>query len=181
MSFLQNLQIKLHHRQFSKALQGIKHKRVSVDFKHAQTIGLLFDATELVDRELVLKFAEDLEKSGKKVHLLGFFKQKSGTENSSFASFNLKSLDFKWLPTKSKDVQDFMQRELDILINLSLVETEPLEYISAFSKAKFRVGPSTQRTECYEMMIDLENKTNIKSFIKQVVLFLETMNSSVLA
>lgn len=176
MSFIKNLRLKLHNYRFSKALNGLKTKRASVAFTEAKTIALLFDATELDKREKVLKFAAALEKQGKQVKLLGFFNIKEATDNHAFPNFNLKDLDLALLPSKSEQAQEFMQRDFDILINLSLDETEPLEYIAAMSKAKFRVGPYTERTVCYELMIDVAKSNDLSAFIHQAQFFLEKMN-----
>lgn len=179
MGFIHDLKVKYHNYKFSKAIKNLRAKRSSVDFDRAESVGLLFDATELNNREIVLKFAKSLEKKGKKVRLLGFVNIKEETDNLAFPNFNQKTLDMALLPEKSTDAQDFMKRDFDILINLSLDETEPLEYIAAMSNAKFRVGPFTERTVCYELMIDVTKGKRLDAFIHQAQFFLEKMNKQV--
>jgi len=178
MSFIHDLKVKYHNYKFKKATKNLRTKRSSVDFDRAETVALLFDATELNNREVVLKFAKSLEKKGKKVRLLGFVNIKEETDNLAFPNFNQKELDLALLPTKSTDAQEFMKRDFDILINLSLDETVPLEYIAAMSNAKFRVGPFTERTVCYELMIDVTKKKSLDAFIHQAQFFLEKMNKT---
>lgn len=181
MNFFQKIRLKFHNYKFNQALKNLKIQRASVDFDRASTVGIVFDATELANRERVQKFAKDLEKKGKKVSLLGFLKTKEDTDNMPFPNFNLKSLDFALLPMKNPKVGEFMQKDFDILINLSLDEMEPLEYIAALSRAKFRVGPYTERTVCYELMIDVSNSRKLDAFIHQTLFFLEKMNKKVVA
>ncbi len=176
MSFIHDLRVKYHNYKFSKALKSLRAKRSSVDFDRAETVGLLFDATELNNREIVLKFAKSLEKKGKKVRLLGFVNIKEDTDNLAFPNFNQKSLDLAFMPEKSVETQEFIAKDFDILINLSLDETVPLEYIAAVSNAKFRVGPFTERTVCYELMIDVTKSKSLDAFIHQAQFFLEKMN-----
>ncbi|MGK0366134.1 MAG: hypothetical protein ACI85O_003205 [Saprospiraceae bacterium] len=176
MSFIHDLKVKYHNYKFSKATNSLRAKRASVDFDRAETVGLLFDATELNNREIVLKFAKSLENKGKKVRLLGFVNIKEETDNLAFPNFNLKSLNLALMPESSTDVQEFMKKDFDILINLSLDETVPLEYIAALSNAKFRVGPFTERTVCYELMIDVTKRKSLDAFIHQAQFFLEKMN-----
>ena len=178
MSFIHDLKVKYHNYKFSKAIKSLRAKRASVDFDRAETVGLLFDATELNNREIVLKFAKTLEKKGKKVRLLGFVNIKEETDNLAFPNFNLKSLNLALLPDKSIDAQEFMEKDFDVLINLSLDETVPLEYIAALSNAKFRVGPFTERTVCYELMIDVTKSKGLDAFIHQAQFFLEKMNKT---
>jgi len=178
MGFIHDLKVKYHNYKFTKATKNLRVKRSSVDFDRAETVGLLFDATELNNREIVLKFAKSLEKKGKKVRLLGFVNIKEETDNLAFPNFNQKELDLALLPEKSADAQDFMKRDFDVLINISLDETAPLEYIAALSNAKFRVGPFTERTVCYELMIDVTKKKSLDAFIHQAQFFLEKMNKT---
>lgn len=178
MSFIHDLKVKYHNYTFSKATKNLRAKRASVNFDKAETVGLLFDATELNNREIVLKFAKSLEKKGKKVRLLGFVNIKEETDNLAFPNFNQKNLNLALLPTKSNDAQEFMKRDFDILINLSLDETEPLEYIAALSNAKYRVGPYTERTVCYELMVDVTKGKKLNAFIDQAQFFLEKMNKT---
>ncbi len=176
MGFIQDLKVKYHRYKFKNAVQNQRTARTSVNFADARTVGLLFDGTDLAQRERVIKFGKELEKQGKKVRLLGLMRTKEDTSNIAFPTFNLKDLDLALLPSKSSEAQDFMQREFDVLLNLTLTETIPLEYIAALSKAKFRVGPVTDKTVCYELMIDVSKNKTLDAFIKQAMLFLGKMN-----
>lgn len=176
MSFIRDLRVKYHQYKFNNAVKTVRVNRASVNFAAAKTVGLLFDATDLDRRQRVLKFADELKKQGKKISLLGFLQLREDTENFAFPHFNLKDLDWGFGPGKSIEVQGFTQQNFDVLINLSLTETIPLEYIAAISKAKFRVGPSVKNPECYEMMIDVSQSNSLEAYIKQVLLYLGKMN-----
>lgn len=179
MSFIHNLKVKYHNYKFNQKANKNQSKRESVDFDKVKTIGFLFDTSDSTNRDIIAKFAKELEQKGKKVSLLGFINSKQVIENLPFNSFCLKDLNFALLPEKTYEVTEFMQKGFDILINLSLNELEPLEYIAAMSNAKFRVGPYTERTVCYELMIDVSKSKSLNAFIHQAQFFLEKMNKKI--
>lgn len=177
MGFLTSTRAKLHDYYLNKELQNHKATHFSMDLGSAKSVGLLLDATELAGREVVLKFSEQLKKEGKEVKLLAFFGGDAKVANFVFPHFTKKDLDFALRP-KTAEVKKFMEKPFDILINLTPHGSLPLEYIAAFSKAKFRVGPSTDKTYCYELMIDTAAKKDLQSFIQQVTFFINKMNTT---
>lgn len=177
MSFFENTRAKIHGYFLEKELKNYQQAHYSMDLSSAQSIGILLDATELAGREVVLKFADNLRKQGKNVKLLAFFGGDAKVANFVFTHFTKKDLDWALRP-KNQDVKKFMNTPFDILINLTPHGSLPLEYIAAFSKAKFRVGPSTEKTYCYELMIDTAAKKDLHSFIQQVTFFINKMNTT---
>lgn len=177
MGFLNKTRTKIHDYLLGKELQNHQQTHFSMDLNAAKSIGLLLDATDLADREVVLKFAESLRKQDKEVKLLAYFSGSAKVANFIFTHFTQKDLDWALRP-KNRDVQKFINQPFDILINLTPHGSLPLEYIAAFSKAKFRVGPSTDKTYCYELMIDSPAKKDLQSFIQQVTFFINKMNTT---
>jgi hypothetical protein len=136
----------------------------------------LFDGTEPTDRERVLEFAEQLKNKGKKVKLLAFFNNKLKSGNFVFDHFNRLQLDFALRP-KCQPCTDFMQQPFDLLLNLSPKTVLPLDYIAAHSKARFRVGPFTSKTFCYDLMIEQAPQKGLNAFIQQVESYMKNMRS----
>ena len=177
MGFLNDIRAKVHGYFLEKELQNHKESHYSMDLDSAKSVGLLLDATDLAQREVVLKFAESLKKQGKEVKLFAFFGGDAKVANFAFPNFTKKDLDWALRP-KSELVKKFMHHPFDILINLTPHGSLPLEYIAAFSKAKFRVGPFTDKMYCYELMIDTVAKKDLESFIQQVTFFINKMNTT---
>ncbi|MFT4762829.1 MAG: hypothetical protein ACI9XO_003900 [Paraglaciecola sp.] len=177
MGFLTSVRAKLHGYYLRKKLQNYKATHYSMDLGSAKSVGLLLDATDLAGREVVLKFSDKLKKEGKEVKLLAFFGGDAKAANFVFPHFTKKDLDFALRP-KTAELKKFMEKPFDILINLTPHGSLPLEYIAAFSKARFRVGPSTDKTYCYELMIDTVAKKDLQSFLQQVTFFINKMNTT---
>ena len=168
------MRIRFHHRFLKKQLPAHPVRRSSVFIENARSIGLLFDATDPADRQLVLRFAEKLKSQGKQVRMLGFFDAKLTNSDFPFQHFDKKQLDWAYRP-KSAEVLDFPGQSFDLLINLSQRAVLPLNYLAALSKARFRIGPYTHNTACYDLMIEHDEKKGLETFLSQVLHYLKKM------
>jgi len=149
----------------------------SFDIKNAGMIGILFEGTEMNDCKVVVDYAKSLKKEGKNVKLLAYLDSKQELDNFEFPHFEKKDLDWALRP-RCEAVKSFLQQPFDILINLPKHENIPLEYIAALSNAKFRVGPLTDNTSCYELMIEATGAKDLKAFLNQVTFFLRQMKTT---
>ena len=178
MGLLQQLKKKLFDRKLRQLGQRDRTRRQSVHFEKARTIGLIFEGTNLDQREQVESFAARLKRAGKKVRMMAFMDNKVDNSGFVFKNFNRNDLDFSGCPVKSEEVRQFMDMNLDILINLSKDSRDVLNYILVGSKAKFRVGPYEPEAGWYELMIDLPAGRSLHDFIKQVEVYLNKMETT---
>ncbi|MBR9919662.1 MAG: hypothetical protein GYB31_02420 [Bacteroidetes bacterium] len=177
MSLVQKLKSWLFARKMRQAQLANKTKHLSVNFDSAKTIGLIFEGTNLEQREQVLAFASQLKKEGKKVRMLAFMDNKVDNSGHAFKNFNRNDLDFSLCP-KSDEAKNFIGTPLDLLINLSMKSIEPLAYVLASANARFRVGPYDPEANYYELMIDLSKGKKLSDYIKQVEVYLNKMQST---
>ena len=176
MTFIEKLKLNRYDRHLAKALKQVANvDHHSVDFDKSKSIGVLFDATTLESRDTVKKYVDLLKRSGKTVKTLGFLNEREREPNFGFKHFSRKEIDFFYRP-KSDEVKSFMDKPFDILLNLYTQSNLSLEYISALSKATFRVGPISENTDCYDLMVQTNPKKDLRHFIQQVEFFLKKMN-----
>lgn len=149
-------------------------------FDQLRTVGILFDASGQEDYELVRRYVVYLREHSKKVKALGFFNSKevpqltySRLEYDFFAAKEL-----NWFGKPSAPViSNFINEEFDLLIDLNIHDHFPLKYISALSKAKFKVGKYKEQEEAvYDMMIDADNTQTLKYFLRQVDTYIAMLN-----
>jgi len=176
MGFINETRTKLHEHFLEKELKNHHNSHASIDFDDAKSVGILFDGTLLTDREAIQKFARKLKSQGKEVKMLAYVDGDQKDGDFVFPHFTKKEVDWTLRP-KSQKALEFAEHRFDILINLAANGVIPLEYIAALSKAKFRVGPSTDKIYCYELMIDTSKQTDTLSFLHQVTFFLNKMVS----
>ena len=148
--------------------------REMVNLKTAKHIGILYKAT-LTDEMIISQFAEKLKAEGKEVHILGF-KDEKNKEDIGLKVFTKNSVNWLGVPNDAR-IDGFQKINLDILICAFKDECLPLEYIAATSKAKFRVGAFSQgKTNYYELMINVGDKSQLLYLLQQIFHFLKAIN-----
>lgn len=177
MEYFDKFFLSIHDRFIKKELSRRNTIPETLDFNKVRTIAIIFDGTKSENEVIVKDFMAQLNKNGKKVELLGYLPTNLQSLNADYNSFCKNDLDFFRFP-KSKRVDEFIDQPFDILINLSTTNQMQLDFIAALANAKLRVGPYTERTHCYDLMIDHNEKSNLNSYIKQIDFFLNRMKSS---
>ena len=166
-----------YHRSLKQQLRGRREPngRNEINLSNAKTIGILFDATELDARDVILEYADALRKKNKRVKLLGYFDNPTDSENYPFDYYNRKQVDWAFRP-KGEQVTSFLKQGLDLLMNINSKSLIHTEYIAALSNAKLRVGPCTEHTYCYDLMIELSSHSGLRQFIEQAEALLGKTN-----
>lgn len=180
MGVVHDIRVRAHQKSLRQKLRQrvAPAGRQSVNLKNAKQLGLLFDADHPDTRKTVLAYAEKLRKQGKQVRVLGYLKELQEGESLGFKSFTKKDLDWAYRP-KGTDVQEFMAKETDLLLHLSLQPSMPMAYICALASAKLRVGPSSSDyTYAYDLMIDAPESAGLSVFIEQMEALLGKTNTT---
>lgn len=167
---------------FKKQILESHNVRETVNFDAAKKIGLLYDATEPRNFEIIKEYVKDMRSRQKEVLALGYVDKKELPQNQ-FAQLGLdfftrKNLNWQFFPN-SLEVTNFIREPFDIVMNLSENSIFPLRYIAALSKARFRVGRFDQSSiPCYDMMIEATPDTDLKQFIRQAEDYLRKIKST---
>lgn len=173
---LKNLRIKIFQKTLDRKIRQTVIERRPTDFDSANTVGIVFDATQSGNFDVVRDYAESLKRQGKKVDLLGYVDDKARHNDFVFKHFNQKDLNF-WYQPRIALVQQFMNTPFDYLICLHTTESLPLEYVASLSKAQMRVGQYTpNKTHCYDLMIDTAQSKDLKNLVGQMDYFLKIIN-----
>jgi hypothetical protein len=172
----QNIKARLGNLRFAKEVSRLQHERQAVGFDEAKKIGILYDATDPQDFEVIKQYVKEIRAQSKDVMALGFVDKKELSQNQ-FAQlglefFSKKNLNWKMIPN-NRAVINFIDEQFDVVINVAKNEIFPLRYIAALSKARFRVGRFDKHfTYCYDLMIHSENNADIKTFIEEAEIYL---------
>lgn len=167
-------------RKFASVHRG---QRRFTGFEQAQKIGIVYDATEESNRNLIKEYVRKV-RSGmqKEVIALGYVDKKE-LDHNFMAKLGLdffcnKNLNAYMLP-KSTSVTNFIGEDFDILINFTTVTNFPIQYITAVSKAKFKIGKySKSNTHFLDFMIQLSEKATLQEFLEQLNHYLSVINKS---
>lgn len=153
-----------------------------MNMNDAKTIGILFDATNAEDFELVKRYVVYLRDMRKKVKAIGYFNLKDVPQLTysklEYDFFAHKQLNWQMKPF-DPFIKNFIEEEMDILIDLNIAEHLPLKYIASLSHARFKVGKTQQNSaDIYDLTIDQPGDKTLKYFMRQVDTYLLMINKS---
>jgi len=152
-----------------KEFENIVRNKSAVNFEEAETIALIFDATDKEEFEIVKRYIKKLKENKRKVRAIGFY---DGKEEPTLMSSKLE-YDFfsrkqlKWyLKPNDPIVENFIHEPFELLINLSMNYKTPLLYITALSRAKFKVGKQHPKyAPYYDLMLSVDDNIDLQKFI----------------
>lgn len=130
-------------------------------------------------RNYVKRLKEELGLSN--IKALGYSDQKA-LPHYLHAKLNFEAIcqkDLNWyrIP-QGNTVQNFMAEEYEIIIDLTLEDRLPIQYILAKSRARFKVGRwSESNKKILDMMIDMAGSKSLPQLIQQVHHYLLMVNS----
>lgn len=154
----------------------IKRKVKASSLDNAETIALLFDATDAEEFEIIKKFIKKLKESKKKVKALGYYDAKEipvmMPSKLEYDFFTRKQL--KWYLKPSDPVVDnFIREPFELLINLSKEHRTPLLYVLALSRSTFKVGARHPKyIDYYDLMMSLPEETSLPEYLQMLEKYL---------
>jgi len=181
MNFITKIRMAVGNAIFLKQVSQPRKNRQVVSFAEARKIGMLYDATSEQDYELVKQYIKGIRTDHKEVFALGYVDKKQ-LPVSQFAQLGLDFFtrkDLKWnMIPDSLEIRNFIGEPFDILINLNEGNCFPLNYITAVSKAKFRIGRYHKKNlSNFDMLIEAGNSTSLANFIREVDKYLRIIKN----
>ncbi len=182
MSVLKKIKLLIANNALKRELENhfVERKPIKFNFNKIRTVGILFDATNKEDYEIVKRYVVYLRELQKKVKVIGYFSTKEiptlTYSKLEYDFFSSKELNWMSKPI-SPIVKNFMDTEYDLLIDLNINDHFALKYIAALSKANFKVGKfNASNVAIYDMLIDADNTKTVKYFLRQVDTYLTMLN-----
>ena len=150
---------------FLKIKKKIEIIRQPVTLQRAKSIGILFNAEDIANNDKIIDFSKKLKSNLKEVQLLGYLPKREFGFQYPFPFISNK--DTTWYGKPGGGTSGFFTRSpFDLMINFSTEECLPLEYISAVSRAKFRVGFNKEQDNAnYDLILIPKEKSDISNLI----------------
>lgn len=131
-------------------------------------LAILFDATVIEERDLILSFSKTFEKIGYKVTLMGYLDHAADTAGIPYKHFNRRNVSRNFIPS-GVDVGKFLESEFDLLINTDLSQSLPIHYLACLAKSYTKVGPHSAFDEYYHLILDTKDTFTIKQYISELI------------
>jgi hypothetical protein len=176
--FLENIRLKIARRRLRKKTAHLKRQKMLHDFASAKSIGIICTSADAKSVQMLKDFLHFIAQKDIKYWVLGYFNVKKIPENFLFWKemdfFTQKELNFLFIP-KSPTVDKFIANPFDMLINCSMEEYFPIEYIMQSSVAKCKVGMNDNKYN--DLSLELKKK-EIGYFLENVKLYLSNLRKS---
>ncbi|MDA3882819.1 MAG: hypothetical protein PF481_06020 [Bacteroidales bacterium] len=172
---------------FGSMLLPFKSKKIERstrvhNLSSAQKIGVIFDASDQDTHKAVVQFVDTLIHTHNiKVDTLAFIQKRelltAFQDQTGFHYFSKKDFNMFGI-AKSHYIINFITTKYDIVIDLSLEDAYPFNYITALSHAEYIVGRFTEEQKNHDLMIDIRKDTQIDFFLSQILIYLSMIQVS---
>ena len=176
---MRNIKLNVGIRGLRRKLRHFERVRESHNFDTAKTAGILFTPTDQTSFEQIKHFLTYLNNFKLQIYVLGYIDNKIIPESFLFWKginlFSRKELNWSMIP-KTPVVTDFIDKPFDVLLDLSLDDFFPVEYIARLSKSKFKVGRFTEKHDSYDLMFDIKQEHNLDAYLEFIKVYLNLIN-----
>ncbi len=181
MFFLNRVRKNIGHSLLRNKYRHVSRNKAVHNMDTANNALLLFQASGIINYNLLFDFEAYLHEHNIKTTLLGYVDLKRIPDillfKKGISLFSRKNLNF-WFFPKGTEVNKVLSEQYDILIDFDMKGAFPLEYIAKITNASFKIGPYNEKRKHYDMMIHIDEKQNkIKFYTDQLKHYLSTINN----
>jgi len=155
-NIIQKIILFLFNRRLNKQLKTVERERRFVNYDSARSIMLLFESDYLEKNHEIKQLIQSFYADGKKVMAWGFVQKKeiSTAILPDFRILHQKEADFSGLPNASfmRELEDL---NFDLLIDLTVNEIKPLQYLALYANAACKVGTHNY-PGLYDVVVDVQ-------------------------
>lgn len=162
---------KYARRKLRKLTEKVTHKPVLPDIEKVQTIGVIWQPTEKEAFTFIKNFF-----NRDKIIFRGFCVYEESVNPPEYSNtITVNDLNWWGLP-KPEKTEEFIGMNFDLLMNIALKQNLVLDYITALSQAKFKVGWSPDENNFFDLNINIGEKEDAMYLAKQQIFYLAQLN-----
>jgi len=181
LSILENIKQFYLNRKVKKLNVSSRRIVTLKEFKDIILVGVLFDASDEKKYSRAAHLIRHFQSLGKKVDAIGLISLKEDPhylDNAlSYNYIRLKDINWYYYP-KSLFVNDFINKEFDLLIDLNFDKKPSLRFITEASVAQCKVGLNQNDDDLiYDFMLEGIPPSDINMFLKQLLHYLELIKT----
>lgn len=167
---------------FYRKLNNLKRNKKLVNLNEAKAVGIVYNVTNQEIFRKVKLLIKDLTTTKRQVMAVGFVNKKSIPNYcvAAYSGYYFDQKDLNWFGGPKNDyIKEFINKEWDILIDLTMEDVFAIQFISGLSKSRFKVGRySESHKKYYDLMIKVNNSLSIDAFIEQILHYLLILKSN---
>jgi hypothetical protein len=183
MKWADNIKARIGRQRLADMTGSAVRKINLCTISEAKNIGVIFDATEYISFEIVRDLVKQLSNNSISISVLGYVDSKKLIDHylyrKGFDFFCRNDLNWYYKPVSSQTEQ-FMNEPFDILIDLSLDDQFPIQYIISASKATFKTGRYSITDTSLDFMIDIDKeKETLRTLRRDIIREKKAMGENV--
>ena len=182
MELLKNIRLKIGEFILKEKAVKSKRRMIYKNFSLVKSIGIVWNAANKEEFQALSKFHQEMHKHNIDVHIIGYYAQKKlpdiYTAIRYLSCIRKHEINLLYIP-ESIETHHFIKKEFDILIDINFDKLFTLRYITILSNALFKVGlsePENYSTP-FDLMMEIKKPVSVDNYLKQIVQYLEMMNS----
>jgi hypothetical protein len=158
-------------KKLAKLISNIDRRPVFPDINTVKTIGVIWQPTQKEAFQYLKSYF-----NREQVIFRGFCVFEAITNpHQDSNTLTVKDLDFWGLPKKEK-VEEFTNIRFEVLLNIALENNLVLDYITALSQARFKVGCSPNIKNYFDLNINIGENRDPMYIAKQQIFYLAQLN-----
>jgi hypothetical protein len=161
-----------------KELKSQKRMLAFNNFESANTVGFIFNAVDRDKCQYAREFMDYVEKQNNRIFGVAFASKSDQIAYFPYRQgvdyFGLNEVNWYGKPTNPV-IKDFLKRSFDILIDLSLSDIFPTEYIFSLSSAKFKIVNACNKAKYADFIIEVNNSEKIENYTAQIKHYLKAI------
>jgi hypothetical protein len=168
---IRNIKEKIARRKLAKITSAIDRSPVFPNINTVKAIGVIWQPTQKEAFQYLKSYF-----NREQVIFRGFCVFETITNPHQDANtLTVQDLDFWGLPKKDK-VDEFINIRLEVLFNIALENNLVLDYITALSQARFKVGSSQNVNNYFDLNINIGENQDAMYLAKQQIFYLAQLN-----
>ena len=178
MNIFKKIKNKIAFSYLKKEFDNAKQSKKFYNFQTAKNIGLIFNANKQDSYKITMDFIKYLTLKNINVSAIGFVDNKEAIDYFSIKKnitiFSLKNTNWFGRP-KSSNIDDFIEKPFDIVINLCIDDIYALHYILVCSKAKLKISIEFPTYNYADFRIKYTKDFTQKNYIDEIKYYLNTI------
>ena len=185
-------------QQISRLIFNLKTKKYAkrqkkfMNYSDIHNVLLLFESSLNEKNPYINSIAKQLEKDGKRVTLCGFLDKKISGQVVLPDSYIIDRSKTNFFSEPKKEfIAPLLDKKFDIVLDLTLNETLPLQYVLVYANAPFKVGRKITNCSLLDFMIDLKTNETIDNIgssqyfsqisylLEQIIFYLKSIKSHI--
>lgn len=181
MTLIESLKSYLVKRKVKQVVGSKKRNLRLLEFEKVTSVGIIFDASDEKKYKRANHLIGYLKSKRKIVSAIGFvyLKELPHYADNTLSNNYLFKKDVNWYNyPKASFIDDFLNKEFDLLIDLNFDNIPSLRVITKYSLAHCKVGLNQGgEEEIFDFMLEGISKDDINLFLKELIKYLELIRT----